>query len=276
MSTITSRHHAFVQKVRKVARGDERLSLLDGWHLVSDAVDAGLEIDSLALSVEPPDALTRSLLDRLRAAGTPFFHVSPSVMDALSPVRTPSGVVAVARRRVVDETELLRPAPFEQGRGRAEHRRRAPALVLVCVDMQDPGNVGAAIRAAEAGGATGVLFTGDSADPWGWKALRAGMGSTFRLPTLRRADGVDACLQLRARGLRLVATVPRGGTSMAEIDLRPPTALVLGSEGAGLGSDLLAHADDRVSIPMQAPVESLNVAVAAALLVYEARRQRIQ
>jgi len=259
VATITSRQHAFVQKVRKVARGDERLSLLDGWHLVGEALDAGIEIESVALSIEPHDAATRALLSRLTAAGTPVLHVSTSVMEALSPVRAPSGIVALARQRSVDDAQLVRPAP---------------ALVLVCVDMQDPGNVGATIRAAEAGGATGVLLTGESADPWGWKALRAAMGSTFRVPVVRRPDALDSCRRLRAQGLRIVATVPRGGGLVDELDLRSPTALLLGGEGPGLAADVLTHADARISIPMHAPVESLNVAVAAALLVYEARRQR--
>jgi TrmH family RNA methyltransferase len=258
--TITSRQHAFVQKVRQVTRGDEQLSVLDGWHLVGEALDAGIEIESVAIATDSPDAQARQYLARLADAGTPVLHVSAAVMDALSPVRTPSGIVALARQRRADEARLISPAP---------------ALVLVCVDMQDPGNVGATIRAAEAGGATGVLLAGESADPWGWKALRAAMGSTFRIPTLRMPSIIDACARLAARGLRIVATVPRSGLPMHEIDLRPPTALLLGGEGHGLGADLLAAADAGVSIPMQAPVESLNVAVAAGLLVYEARRQRL-
>jgi TrmH family RNA methyltransferase len=258
--TITSRQHAFVQKVRKVARGDERLSVLDGWHLVGEAIDAGIELEAVALSIEPPDAGARAYMARVTDAGTPVWRVSGSVMDALSPVRTPSGIVALARRRTIDEAEVVSPVP---------------GLVVVGVNMQDPGNVGATIRAAEAGGATGVWLAGDSADPWGWKALRAAMGSTFRLPVLRTADVVDTCARLRARGLRVVATVPRNGVPMDEIDLRAPTAVLLGGEGHGLTADLLTQADIGVSIPMQAPVESLNVAVAAALLVYEARRQRL-
>jgi TrmH family RNA methyltransferase len=257
VSTITSRHHAFVQKVRKVARGDGQLSLLDGWHLVGEAIDAGLEIDAVALSLD--DAEAQAYAARLSSAGTPVFHVSASVMEALSPVRTPSGIVALARQRLADEAQLVRPSP---------------ALVLVGVDLQDPGNVGATIRAAEAGGATGVVLTGESADPWGWKALRAAMGSTFRVPVVRNADVADVCARLRARGLRIVATVPRTGVPMDRADLRAPTALLLGGEGHGLNADLLARADAGVSVPMQRPVESLNVAVAAALLVYEARRQR--
>lgn len=257
---ITSRHHAFVQQVRQVARGDERLSILDGWHLVTDAIDAGIAIDALALAENPADDNGRACVARLTEAGTPVLRVSDSVLRALSPVRTPSGVVALARRPEVDEARLTSPAP---------------ALVLVCVGMQDPGNVGATIRVAEAGGATGVLLSHESADPWGWKALRAAMGSTFRLPAVRTPSVLDACGRLRARGLRIVASVPRAGLSMHDVDLRPATAILLGGEGPGLGTAVLAAADARVSIPMQPMVESLNVATAAGLLVYEARRQRM-
>jgi RNA methyltransferase, TrmH family len=265
MTTITSRQHAFVQKVRRAARGDDELSVLDGWHLVGDAIEAGIEIEAVALSIEPADAAMSAQIDRVRRAGTPVLHVSAPVMNALSPVRSPSGVVALARPRIVEHEDQL--VPPDSARGTA-------ALVLVGVDMQDPGNVGATIRAAEAGGATGVVLAGESADPWGWKALRAAMGSTFRMPVLRSADIVDTCAQLRARGLQIVATVPRSGPPIDQIDLRSATAILLGGEGRGLAANVVAQADARTSIPMQAPVESLNVAVAAALLVYEARRQR--
>lgn len=256
---ITSRQHAFVQKARKIARGDDQLSLLDGWHLVGDAIEAGIAIEALALTDEVAEPRARACLERLVRDGAQVLRVSASVMEALSPVRTPSGVVALARQPSIDERQLTTPAP---------------ALVLVGVGMQDPGNVGATIRAAEAGGATGVWLIGESADPWSWKALRAAMGSTFRLPVLRTRDIGDACARLRSHGLRLVATVPRSGLPMHEVDLRLPTALLLGGEGAGLSADLLAAAEMGLSIPMRTPVESLNVAVAAALLVYEARRQR--
>ena len=179
-------------------------------------------------------------------------------MNAISPVRTPAGVVALATRREYPLERLLQPAP---------------ALVVLAADIQDPGNVGAIVRSAEAGGATGVLLTGASSDPWGWKALRAAMGSTFRLPIFR-SRGDTPLADLRSRGLTIIATVPRGGTEMHRVDLRTPTVIVIGSEGAGLDERLVRAADVELSIPMHGPVESLNVAVAAALLVYEARRQR--
>lgn len=260
MSVITSRQHAFVQRARQVARGDAELSLLDGWHLIGDALDAGLDLEEAAIAADADDDEAARTLARLADTGTPVWRVSDAVMNALSPVRTPSGAIALVRRRQADVAQLVAPAP---------------ALVVVCVDMQDPGNVGATVRAAEAGGATGVWLAGDSADPWSWKALRAAMGSTFRLPVRRTSDVVATCDTLRQYGLRLVSTVPRSGLAMEAVDLRAATALFLGGEGPGLHADLLARADAGISIPMRAPVDSLNVAVAAALLVYEARRQRL-
>jgi len=146
--------------------------------------------------------------------------------------------------------------------------------VIVLVGLQDPGNVGAIIRAADAAAATGVVACEGTADPYGWKALRGAMGSTFRVPVVPRQPAGLAVATARLHGLRVVAATPRGGTPLHEIDLRGPVALLLGGEGSGLASDVVQGADERVSIPMRAPVESLNVAVAGALLAYEAHRQR--
>jgi TrmH family RNA methyltransferase len=167
--------------------------------------------------------------------------------------------VTLARRPVHDLTSLL---------------DRSRPLLLVACDIQDPGNVGALLRAAEAGGATGAVFCGSSADPYGWKALRGSMGSALRLPLSGRGDLRDVMAETRAHGIRLLATVPRDGTSLYDADLTGPVALVLGGEGPGLTGEALALADERVMIPMRPPVESLNVAVAAAVFVFEAARQR--
>ncbi|HUE89541.1 MAG TPA: RNA methyltransferase [Vicinamibacterales bacterium] len=257
MAQITSRQHPIVRAFKSAALGEAGV-LLDGWHLLHDAADAGIDISIVAITDTPHDAANLALLEAL-ARSAEVVVVSQPVMNALSPVRTPSGVAALARATPCALDDVLTPAP---------------GLVVVGSDVQDPGNAGAIIRSAEAGGATGVVLTGGSADPWGWKALRAAMGSTFRLPVLRHADVLRAGDELRQRGLRVLAAVPQGGIPMHRVDLGPPTALILGGEGGGLTNEVLLLADQHVTIPMQAPVESLNVAVAAAVLVYEARRQR--
>ena len=150
----------------------------------------------------------------------------------------------------------------------------APALVLAATGLQDPGNAGAIIRSAAAAGATGVVLDESSADPWGWKALRASMGSAFHVPVLRSRGIGSLIKEWRTAGLRIAATVPRGGTPMHNVDFTPPMALLLGGEGAGLPDATVESADVRVTIPMRGGIESLNAAVAAAVLLYEAQRQR--
>jgi TrmH family RNA methyltransferase len=181
------------------------------------------------------------------------------VLDAMSPVSSPSGLVAIARPPSAAVESVPRPAP---------------ALVAVLAGVQDPGNVGAVVRVLDAAGGTGVVACGTTADPFAWKALRGAMGSAFRIPVVRAGAAADAVARLKAEGLRIVATCARGGASPYDLDWRGPVACLLGSEGAGLAPRDLELADVRVSIPMRAGVESLNVSTTAAVLAYEARRQR--
>ena len=179
-------------------------------------------------------------------------------MAALSPVRSPSPVVALAERPLAAGRRVYRDTP----------------LVIMAIDVQDPGNVGAIVRVAEAGGASGVVCAGTCADPFGWKALRGSMGSALRLPVLVHRDIREAIDEARRHGCRVVATSPRGGQSLFQADLRGPLVVLVGSEGPGLAQAQVEGADEQIMIPMQPPVESLNTAVSAALIVYEARRQR--
>ncbi len=256
---ITSRKHAIVTRFRHVARGDPHLALLDGWHLIQDAERAGVVITEVGVSPAALDPAAAALLDRLATHDTKITQVSPEVLHAISPVHTPSGIVATARRPLAEMTSMLEPAP---------------SLVILATGLQDPGNVGALLRSAEALGATGVMLDGEAADPWGWKALRAAMGSTFRLPVVRERHLPSTCEELRRRGVQLLAAVPRGGTLVHEHQLTGPVAFVIGGEGSGLPAHLLSLSDATVSVQMRGAVESLNVAVAAALLLYEAGRQR--
>ena len=258
MPDITSRQHAIVQAFKLAARGASDRVLLDGWHLLRDAAAADVAVVTVAVNGAPPSPRDAALIERL-ATRCEVYSVTAAVMAAMSPVRTPSGVVALALPRFHSLRDLLRPGlPF----------------VVVASDIQDPGNVGAMIRSAEAGGATGAMFVGTSAHPWGWKALRAAMGSTFRLPIAEPHVHDSPLAALHRSGVKLIATVPRGGVEMHRLDMRGPTAVIVGAEGRGLDASVIAQADEQVTIPMREPVESLNVAVAAALLVYEARRQR--
>jgi TrmH family RNA methyltransferase len=261
MRRISSRQNPLVARFRDLARGrgPDGSILLDGEHLVEEALSAGVALDTVAFAERLADADTNGLADRVERAGARTVRVPPPVLAAMSPVRQPSGIVAIARAT---------PATLA---GALKH---PPQLTLVLVGIQDAGNVGAIIRAAEGHGATGLITTGGTADPFGWKALRGAMGSTFRLPIAVRQTTASALEQLKDRHIRAVATVPRDGTALPECDLRGPVAIMLGAEGAGLPDDVLRYADERVTIPVRPPVESFNVSIAAALILYEASRQR--
>ena len=258
---IASRQNPRVAQYRAAARGDAagRL-LLDGPHLVADALAAGLTIEHAAVVSTALDRdEIRALMAELERAGVDTVVATPQVMAAMSPVRSPSAIVALAQRPAPDAARL--------------YAGTAP-LVLIASDVQDPGNLGAIVRAAEAGSATSLVAAGACADPFGWKALRGSSGSALRLPIGIAADAASAIAEARRRGCRVIATVPRGGRSLYEIDLRGATALLVGGEGPGLDPSVVEQADERITIPMRSPVESLNAAVAAAIVVYEALRQR--
>lgn len=265
LKTITSRHNPLVAMFRAAERSgrtDRRYLLLDGLHLIGEAHQAGLPLEVVVLSISllrQRDATVHRLVRHLETSGVEIVAASANVVDAVSPVRSPSGAVALARH---EPTSM-------------EHLFGRPGPVLAVVGVQDPGNVGAIIRAADAGEAGGVLVTQGSAEPFGWKALRGAMGSTFRIPVIDDADIGKAVDTARRHGAAILAAVPRGGVSLYDADLSGAQLVLIGGEGAGLDDDALDLADAQVSIPMRREVESLNTAVAAALIVYEARRQRL-
>jgi RNA methyltransferase, TrmH family len=255
---ITSRQNPVVGKYRDAARGVTDHVLLDGVHLVSDALAAGVRLQHLMISAAASQTPEVAQLLEQISPSTGIVLASETVMDAVSPVRSSSPVVALASRPAHDR------APFEAP---------SPLVVVIC-DVQDPGNVGAIVRVAESAGASGVIVAGQTADPFGWKALRGSMGSALRLPIVA-IPTIDAALgHARAHGATIIATVPRGGVSVFDSVLTGATALLVGGEGPGLPPPVIEQADARITIPMESPVESLNAAVAAAVLLYEARRQR--
>jgi len=234
--------------------------LLDGAHLVADAIAAKVAFQLAVVtpaSSDQPDI--RDLVRSLQRDGVEVVTVSASVMDAVSPVKTPSGIVALAEQPVADASTFYSTA--------------AP-LVVSAVDVQNPGNLGAIVRVAEAAGASGFIAAGASANPFGWKALRGSMGSALRLPIAGDVSAEQVIADARQHGCRIVATVPRDGDSLFDLNLTGALLVLIGGEGHGLARSLADAADERVTIPMEPPVESLNAAVTAALIVYEARRQR--
>ena len=259
MERIASRQNPAVKRFREAARAGGSTSgtmLLDGEHLVLEALRSGSPLELVAIADGPAhDALAETV----QAAGARVVRASDQVLAAMTPVRQPTGVVALAR---------CTPASLDRCLA------RSPQLVFLLAGIQDAGNVGAIVRVAEGCGATGVICGDGTADPFGWKALRGAMGSTFRLPVAVKQNVPAVAARVHELGVRLIATVPRDGTPLHAADLRAPVAIMLGAEGAGLPPEYEAAADERLTIPMRPPVESLNVGIAAALIAYEASRQR--
>lgn len=277
MERISSRQNAVVKRFRDLARAsrpggggargnpdDVQPVLLDGEHLVQEALACDIPVE-IAAFADTRLSAARSPLGQIaqdiQARGGRVLTVSEQVLTAMSPVQNPSGVVAIG---------FARPAPVRV----AMSAGAGAALVVVLAGLQDPGNTGAIVRAAAAFGASGIVATEGTADPFGWKALRGAMGGTFRIPVAARSRVDDVVAVADEFGVQLVAAVPRGGTPLTALDLRVPTALVLGGEGAGVAPEIANAVRHTVTIPMSAPVESLNVAVAAAVILYEAMRQR--
>lgn len=239
-----------MQQCRRLAagRGAPGEVLLDGPHLLQDAIREGVPVSGVLIDDRATD-----LLPLLEAHHIAVHVTSRGVLDAAAPVRTPSGVVAIA-------AWTARPAVSLLTAGR-------PVLIGL-IGVQDPGNVGNVIRSADALGASGVLALDGTASPGGWKALRGAMGSTFRVPVgIGALD--DVLPRARALGIRVAATAPAGGIPPGPASLGAPVLLLIGSEGAGLPRDVAASCDVQITIPMRSRVNSLNAATTAAIMLWE-------
>jgi len=259
--TLRSRANPLYKRLRalKEHAGHRELCLLEGPRLVVEALEAGLAVVEAAASeraqATPPG---REALAALGRRGVPVRLMSSGRGSSLSETEASQGLLALARRPTFPAEAIFRRTP----------------LVLVADGVQNPGNLGGLLRTAEAAGASGAILGRGCADPFSWKALRGSMGSAFRLPHVRGLPVESALDDLEARGVAVLATAAAGERRYDEADLRGPVALVVGAEGAGLPAAVLERAAARLRIPLREPVESLNVGVAAALVLFEAARQR--
>ncbi len=255
---ITSTRHPLVQTLRRLGehprRDPQQRIILDGSRLIEEALDAGLQIETALVARDAPRA--QALVERLRAAGARVHDAAPRVVQAVSRVETTQGVVAIARRPQPAGDAVL----------------AAPDLLLLVADrIQDPGNIGTMIRTAVAVGATAVAVTDGTVDLFLPKVLRATMGAAFRIPILS-IDGTALRRILSARPVTILVADARAAVDYTDAPVTPPVAIVVGNEAAGPDPEW-SGVGTRVRIPLSGPVESLNVAVAAALLLYEVTRR---
>lgn len=222
---------------------------------MEEAVRSGLKLETLILS----DKEAKDLPKEIRSAAKREFTASPQVLQAMTDLETSPGILAVASRPQAEWKDLLKGKP-------------APLVVLD--GLQDPGNAATIARTAEAAGAVGLITTPGTARLYSPKALRGAMGSTLRLPCLEHQKIADIARELKAAGYGLLGTQGVEFRPYTEIDWKAPWALILGQEGQGLSAEWEPLLTDLVSIPMKPPVESLNVAAAAAVLLFESARHR--
>jgi TrmH family RNA methyltransferase len=291
---ITSRDNKWLKAFRAALRGSgpdasEPIGV-EGPKLVEEAVCAGLEVEGLLVSDTGERDLERILLAASESdAGIPrsrILRTSDKLFAGVAGTEAPQGVAALFRPPQWTFEDVLSGAPSPDGARRGEI-----PLVVVLAGVQDPGNVGTILRSAEAFGATGAVATRGTADPWSPKSVRASAGSSLRLPVLRGIALPILLAQLRVAQVRVYSASSKARPdgpeqkgrgvrtegvcrTRAAADLREASAIFIGSEGHGLPPEVEHASDAQISVPMSEAVESLNAAVAASIVLYEAARQR--
>lgn len=250
--------HPRVQRLRRLVRDAdhrrrERVFVVEGMTAVADALAAGVALETVFAA---PDAPAGVLADA-ETAGIAVERLASGVLDRVGDTVTTQGVAAVAPFVDVPLDALS-----------------AATLVVVCVDVRDPGNAGTVIRSAEAAGADGIVCCDGSVDVFNPKTVRATAGSLFHIRVVSGGDPVEVLEQLGQWGLRRMGAEARGGTPYDRADLRDRVAFVIGNEARGLPPAVAPHIDEPVTIPIVGRAESLNAGVAASLLCFEAARQR--
>ncbi|MGF1459894.1 MAG: TrmH family RNA methyltransferase [Leptolyngbyaceae cyanobacterium] len=259
---LTSLKNPWVKSLRKLQqakyRRQEQQFLVEGTHLVQEAIATQHPLVAVCATPEW-QARYPVLWQQLVSATERHELVSPEVVGLIATTQTPDGVVAIASRQSDPPAITF------------------PHLGLLLEDIQDPGNVGTLIRTGAAVGVDGIWVTLHSVDLTHPKVLRASAGQWFRVDKQVVTEELSAQLSTwRAQGCQVLAAASAGAVPYWEIDLTQPTLLMMGNEGAGLSPEAIALADQTICIPMADNVESLNVGVAAAIVLFEARRQRQQ
>ena len=261
---ITSRDNSLLRQARSARDGKipEQI-FIEGLRLAEEALRSGLEIDAVIFSEElAHKERAAGVIHQLSKVSTRSASVSEKLLESISYTKTPQGLVLLATRPNDNVDQLNKNSDSNP-------------LLVVLHQINNPVNVGAVIRTAEAAGAKGIIATKHSSDPFSPKSLRGAMGSAFRLPVWYGAEYSEVIEWCKSRGVESVCADASASAAHTEIDWRKPIALVLGPESTGLSDDEIAMGTMGVRIPMHGEVESLNVSVAAGILLFEAARQRM-
>ena len=262
METITSRDNSLLKLARSVREGKTtELIFVEGLRLCEEALHSGLTLEALVVSEElAGKEKSATIIADLAEASTRTALVSEKLLETISYTKTPQGIIVLASRPETSEQ------PFAT--------RQNNSLIVVMHRINNPVNVGAILRTAEAAGASGAIATQKTSDPFSPKALRGAMGSAFRLPIWFGPTYDEAIAWLTQHDVQTICADVHGATTYDNVDWKKTSALIVGPESSGLSPEEIAAANISVRIPMHGPAESLNVAVATGVLLYEAARQR--
>lgn len=245
-------------------RYEQRVFVVEGMKMCMEAPRERVEVMYVSESFLKEEAR------RKKIQGYSYEVLTDSLFRTVSDTQTPQGILCLVKMPEYCLEDLLGNA--SAGRNQEEGRKNPHLLILESI--QDPGNLGTMIRTAEGAGATGILMDKTTVDIFHPKTIRATMGALYRMPFYIASDLPGAVLTLKERGISMYAAHLEGALSYHQPDYRQPVGFLIGNEGNGLSPEITGLADTRIRIPMEGKVESLNAAVAAALLMYEARRQR--
>jgi len=260
--TITSRDNSLLKLARSVRDGKTtELIFVEGLRLCEEALHSGLTLEALIVSEElAAKEKSATIISGLSEVSRRAALVSEKLLESISYTKTPQGIIVLASRPETSEQTFA--------------ARQKQSLIVVMHRINNPVNVGAILRTAEAAGASGAIATQNTTDPFSPKALRGAMGSAFRLPIWFGPTYDETIAWLARHDSQTVCADVHGTTTYDNVDWVKPSALIVGPESSGLSAEEIAAANVSVRIPMRGPAESLNVAVATGVLLYEAARQR--
>lgn len=245
---------------QKKYRNSTGLYLLEGVRLVEEAIEAGAPVVEILISGDPLSGRFDRIITGATGLGAALYEVTDQVLEHVADTQSPQGVIAIVKKTEGD--------PF------AFVAKKQSPLYLVLDGIQDPGNLGTMIRTADAVGATGVFVGESCVDVYNPKVVRATMGSLFHLPVFD-VKLTELLPKLRELGVAVVGTVVEAEQTVFAADFTGSVALVIGSEAHGVSAEIAELVDTEVTLPMPGKAESLNAAIAASVMLYEALRQRL-
>lgn len=263
MNEITSRDNQHLKFARAVRDGREAdWIFIEGTRLVEEAIQSKLSINTCFATRSFAEGRREVLVRQLIDSETELFYVPDAVFKTIADTENPQGIIAIGKR----------PVAYIQGIEKCL-KENDLKLVVLLNQINNPANLGAVLRTAEAAGVSGVVTTIGSADAFSPKSLRAAMGSAFRIPVWENADISIVFDWARKMGLLPTALDVGGQSTIYDTGWKNPRLLIVGSEAHGLDKDLLDKVEEVVSVPMALPVESMNLAVSCGITLFEARRQ---